>query len=232
MSELNLNKKIKPVFFLWAFVILIILGGGLYFYLLPPASKPLSMKSLSSSASAKKDQDETVNIIQGSLKPAGQDYAPLQKTYWIEQGDAAAPQKLYVVLDPNCIFCHQLFNELQPLIDDHKVAVRWVLIGAIRPSSPDKAKAIMTAKDPLEALKYNEANFKEEIEEGGIVPVSEVSPEALENYEKNMRFAIDIQLEMTPISFFFDTAGNFVRHNGGALDKQFIEMMKHVGGDF
>ena len=226
------KKKIRPISFLWFFILVVILAGGIYFYFLPPAPKPLSLASLSSSPDAQKSKEQLTNVIADSFEPATQEYAALQKTSWIEQGDPDAPQKMYIVLDPNCIFCHQLFNELQPLIDDKKVAVRWILIGVIRPSSPDRAQAILTAKDPLEAIKYNETNFNESIEEGGIPAALTVSKEAMENYEKNMRFAIQIQLSMTPLAFFFDTTGTFVRHNGGALDHQFTEMMKHVGSEF
>jgi protein-disulfide isomerase len=225
------KKKLGPSFFFMIFILIVLLAGGLYFYFLPPAPTEISLASLTSSSTAGKNTEPS-NLVQATLKPSAADYQYVQKTYWIEQGDPTAPQKMYVVIDPNCIFCHELFNELQPLITDKKVCVRWIIIGAIRPSSPDRAQAIFTAKDPLAALIYNESNFKEEIEEGGIPAALSVSKEAMDNYEKNMRFIIQIQLNMTPIVFFFDAGGNFVRHDGGALPKQFVEMMKHVGDRF
>ncbi|NCX93700.1 MAG: hypothetical protein EBX40_03380 [Gammaproteobacteria bacterium] len=36
---------------------------------------------------------------------------------WIQQGQDSAPHKAYIVLDPNCIYCHLLFQELQPVIE-------------------------------------------------------------------------------------------------------------------
>ncbi len=229
-SESSTKKKFGPSFFFILFIIVILCAGGLYFYYLPSAPTEISIASLSSSSNAK--NPDPSHLVQETLKPSAQDYQYVQQAHWIEQGDPNAPQKMYVVIDPNCIFCHELFNELQPLIANKTVCVRWIIIGAIRPSSPDRAQAIFTAEDPLAALIYNEANFKAEIEEGGIPAALSVSKEAMDNYEKNMRFVIQIQLNMTPIVFFFDAGGNFVRHDGGALPQQFAEMMKHVGDRF
>jgi protein-disulfide isomerase len=224
------KKSPSASVFFFIFIVLVLVAGGLYFYFLPPAPKEVPLSAFDSSANGK--NTNPAGLIEDTLKPSAEDYQFIQKTYWIEQGNPAAPQKMYVVLDPSCIFCHKLFNELQPLIDDQKVVVRWIVIGVIRPDSPDRAQAILTAKDPLAALKYNEANFKEATEEGGIPAALSVSKEAMDNYEKNMRFIVQIQLQMTPVVFFFDAGGNFVRHDGGALPKQFEEMMKHVGNQF
>lgn len=46
---------------------------------------------------------------------------------------------LVVFLDPNCSLCHRLYTELQPELRAHRVSVRIIPVGLIRPSSLGKA---------------------------------------------------------------------------------------------
>lgn len=66
---------------------------------------------------------------------------------------------LYVFVDPNCPYCRRTFDDLQPLIAREHLQVRWVVVGILTPTSPGKAAAILGAKHPLAALRYNERHF-------------------------------------------------------------------------
>jgi Protein-disulfide isomerase len=97
----------------------------------------------------------------------------------IEEGSKTAPA-IYVFADPNCSFCHKFYDEVEPLVKAGKLRVRWVLVGFLKKSSPDKAAAILTASDPVDALHANEDQFDEAKEEGGIKPDAKPSAQMLQ----------------------------------------------------
>lgn len=73
--------------------------------------------------------------------------------------------------DPNCPFCHALYESLQPAVEAGKVRVRYVLVGVVRPDSASRAASILAAAKPVQALAQNESGFNAANEQGGY-PVS------------------------------------------------------------
>ena len=104
--------------------------------------------------------------------------------HWIAEG--TGKRILYVFMDPNCPYCHKLFDELQPQIASRHLQVRYIVVGYLTATSQGKAAAILTAKDPLKALEYNERNFGRHGDLGGI---DEILPSAriIGELEKNYR---------------------------------------------
>ncbi len=141
-------------------------------------------------------------------KAASTAYQTIAQTSWIQQGQDSAPHKLYAVIDPNCIFCHQGFVALEPKIQSGQLAVRWIVVGIIKPDSKAKALAILNANDPLQALLSNENSFNEQTEEGGIVPLDAQAPIATTKLDTNMQFATSNKIMQTPTFFYKDSAGN------------------------
>jgi len=90
------------------------------------------------------------------------------------QPDAAAIHSgrsgpvLTVFIDPNCIYCHMLYQKLQPLIAQGKLRVRYVVVAVVKQSSLDRAAAILEARDPVAALAEDQKDFDVKTEEGGI----------------------------------------------------------------
>lgn len=70
-------------------------------------------------------------------------------------------------LDPNCIYCHVLYGDIQPYVRAGKIRVRYVLVGVVKPTSNARASAILAAANPLQAIADNEAGFDVKNEEGG-----------------------------------------------------------------
>ena len=64
--------------------------------------------------------------------------------YAISEGRGG--RQLYVFVDPNCPFCHRLFQRLQPLIGPHHLTVHWIVAGFLRATSAGKAVAILGAR--------------------------------------------------------------------------------------
>lgn len=92
---------------------------------------------------------------------------------WIAQGADHPRHILYEFIDPNCSYCHQLWEEMQPHYE-HGLQVRYILVGIISESSPVKAAAILEAADPARALRQNERLWGENPDGsagGGIQPV-------------------------------------------------------------
>lgn len=126
----------------------------------------------------------------------------IQATHYVTQGKDNAPHKIWIVVDPNCIFCHKTFEAMQPLVQAGDVQIRWVILGFLKPSSADKAKAILGAQDPLKALEENEAKFDSKQEEGGIQPLKTISSKVTALFEDNMKFAQQLTTLATPTFIF------------------------------
>lgn len=93
----------------------------------------------------------------------------------VKQGPDGAPV-IYAFADPNCIYCHKLYQAVAPLAKAGRLQVQWALVGFLKPSSAGRAAAILSAKDPSAALAKNEAGFDEDAEEGGIAPLESPKP--------------------------------------------------------
>lgn len=103
---------------------------------------------------------------------------------WIPEG--TGKRVIYVFMDPNCPYCHKLFEELQSQIAPRHLQARYILVGYLTTTSQGKAAAILTAKDPLKALKYNEHNFGHDGDLGGIqetLPGARTITALQKNYE-------------------------------------------------
>lgn len=217
-----MGKAIKIII---GIIVIVIVVAAIYFYALPKGStKPQS------AVSTKALHKRTFKL---NFKPSSSKVSALAaKTAYFQQGLNSAQHKLYVILDPNCIWCHRLFEMLQTPIAQGNVAVRWIVIGAVRPSSPGKAKSILGSPSPIAALRMNESMFKENIEEGGISPAYSVSQQVLAKFNQNMDFATAVKLNVTPVVFFYDQAGQYVRYEGGVPPAQFKEWISHAGDKF
>ncbi|MHB8533933.1 MAG: thioredoxin fold domain-containing protein [Sulfuricaulis sp.] len=106
---------------------------------------------------------QTAQAMPESVDPV---MAKLATAHWIAEGKGK--RILYVFVDPNCPYCHELFEALQPEIKPRDLQVRFIVAGYLTTTSQGKAAAILTAKDPLAALKYNERNFGRRGFGGGI----------------------------------------------------------------
>lgn len=112
---------------------------------------------------------------------------------WVEQapggfwlGNPQGKPTLTVFLDPNCSVCHRFYQELQPLIHDHQVAVRVLPVGVIQPTSLGKAAHIElpfvhSGEKPAGVLlaENESGSFQKGSESGHISPVSDPKAKAL-----------------------------------------------------
>lgn len=112
-------------------------------------------------------------ILSGVAKAALSEVAG---THWFVQGSDKAAHKAYIVIDPNCIFCHLLYKELYPMIEKGDLQVRWVPVGFLKEDSASKAAALLAADsdaDKVKMLHQDETQFDAKHEEGGIQPLKD-----------------------------------------------------------
>ncbi|WP_297362649.1 thioredoxin fold domain-containing protein [Acidiferrobacter sp.] len=134
--------------------------------------------------------------------------------YAITEGHGG--RQLYVFVDPNCPFCHRLFQRLQPLIGPHHLTVHWIVAGFLRATSAGKAVAILGARRPLAALMQNERDFRRGKEDGGIRPAVVQGPGA-RGLALNNRLLAMTGPELVPTLVYRNTAGRVVMHQGVPL---------------
>ncbi len=146
----------------------------------------------------------------------------LSHAHWVAQG--SGPRVLYMIFDPDCVSCHVVFDELQPLIKAMDVTVRYVPVGYFTQSSPGKAAAILEAKDPLAAIMKNEREFNME-RFGGLNEVLP-SPATEKALEENLAILRATELVATPTLIYRSRQGKTVIRRG-RLDKGDLHLMLH-----
>lgn len=103
---------------------------------------------------------------------------------------------LTAFMDPNCIWCHELYMNVMPMVNQGKLRVRFVMVAILKESSMPRAVAVLAAKDPAAALAKDEKAFDKAHEEGGIAPLSGDHAEA----EAKVRAITDLMREAGPVS--------------------------------
>lgn len=130
--------------------------------------------------------------------------ADVDDTTWVTEGTGR--RILYVVIDPNCPYCHKLWERLRGPVARGELQVRWIIVGYLTSTSLGKAAAILQAEDPVEALRVNEEDFgfRDEDAGGGIEPL----PEARVREETRLALAANLALMQqhnlygVPLAFF------------------------------
>ena len=177
---------------------LVVIAGGVYYFFDPKVAVSTKVVDVDKA-------DPQANKL----------YQALQMANYIEQGAQDAPHKMYVIFDPNCKFCHALFESVQMLVQQKSLAIRWVPIGIIKQSSPTKVMAILSAKLPIEALKQNEDGFDYANEEGGITPLEKPTNKQIEQFNQNMTVLKGL-INAVPVVIYKNRMEQ-VRVSGGAL---------------
>lgn len=139
-------------------------------------------------------------------------------TAWIQDGKADAKHAMYVVADPNCIYCHKLYEMTRPAVQSGDLSIRWIWVGFLKESSAGIAKAILAAPDPAAAMAQNEKQFNDSSESGGLAPLTGTNAGADAKFAKNMAFLNKYQFPGTPILLFQGTDGNPVSLYGISPD--------------
>lgn len=166
-------------------------------------------------------------------KVAANSYAEAQHMYYFSDGSNKAPHKAYIIIDPNCIFCHKLYTAIIPLIDKGQVQVRWIPAGFLKPSSVGKAAALLNAKSDKEAvalLHQDEMKFNTGQELGGLKAIEKNSQNstAFDHVTANTQFFGKYGFQGTPTFIYKDAKGKahfFPGYVAGDQLQKLIETM-------
>lgn len=69
------------------------------------------------------------------------------------------PRRVYDFFDPNCPYCHILYERLKPLIGPYHLTVYDIPVAYLTPTSTGKAAALLEARNRLAALRGAEAHY-------------------------------------------------------------------------
>lgn len=153
-------------------------------------------------------------------------------TTWIQQGSNSAPHQLYVIFDPNCTYCHRLYESLQPFIADGSLAVRWVPVAFLKPTSNGRVYAILSSPTPVKMLAQNEASFNETSEDGGVPPLSNPSALVKQQLQNNMAFLTETQIIATPALLYKTNAGGEKLDMGLSDPSKLKDIIGNIGQSF
>ncbi len=135
----------------------------------------------------------------------------LQSTHWIGVGAKNPRHVIYAFVDPNCPYCHRLWQVAGPAAAQG-VQMRYIIVGILGPSSSAKAAAILAARDPARALATNERRYR--IEDGGIKPLPLI-PKALKaQLDSNVKLMLRFELNGTPGMVWKNSRGEIQTSNG------------------
>lgn len=168
------------------------------------------------------DLDTQTYILNPLAQKAFQDS---HNTAWVLDGQAKAKHSIYVIADPNCTYCHKLYQETRPLVKNGDLAIRWIWVGFLKQSSPGIAQAILAAKDPQQAMQQNESGFDEPKEQGGLAPLATADKTVLEKYNKNMNFMNKYQFPVTPIILYKTQDGQIMSKFGMPTGKELTDLV-------
>lgn len=143
--------------------------------------------------------------------------------------EGTGPKTLYVFFDPNCPFCHKLFEELRPYVKKHEVTVHWIPVGILTSTSPGKAAAILQSKDRLKAFYQSEHDWGfNDSPGGGIAPLQHPSAKTLKELETNDNLLADHGLNGVPVTLFATTDGSAYYFEGTPPADKLAEIMPYV----
>jgi len=120
------------------------------------------------------------------------------------KGDAVK-STVYVIMDPNCIFCHLTWKALQPY-EAAGLQVRWIPVAFQQASSTGKAAALLESKNAEALLRKGEMSYVEAKESVGIEPVA-VTPATKAKLDANAKLMADMGFRGTPTVLYKDKSG-------------------------
>ena len=143
----------------------------------------------------------------------------IDQATWVAQG--GGNRVLYIFFDPNCPYCHQLYEKLSPLVGPENLQLRWIPVGLLAESSLPKAAAILQAQDPLAAFEQSEQDFgmSDEGPGGGISPAKRILDKTRLDLAANLSLLQGQNIGAVPVVVLRATDGQGFMFQGVPPDK-------------
>lgn len=136
---------------------------------------------------------------------------------------AEVKSTIYIFMDPNCIFCHLTWKALQPY-EKIGLQVHWIPMAFLKPSSLNKAAALLDSKDRPSLMAVLEKKFDTKLESGGIDGEVTVSPATKAQLDGNMALFQQLGFNGTPTILYRDKSGKLSVSEGMARLSQLSEI--------
>ncbi|MHB1949972.1 MAG: thioredoxin fold domain-containing protein [Acidiferrobacteraceae bacterium] len=149
-------------------------------------------------------------------------FKQLRRAGWITEGRSS--RIMYVFFDPNCPYCHILYDVSQRFVRAGLVEMRWIPVGMLAPSSTGKAAAILAARDRRAAFEQNEDHYRRP-GGGGIAPVRP-SRSIEAQLRTNLELFQKAGGEGVPLILWEDHSGR-IGMQDGAVDKETLAYLIH-----
>lgn len=169
-----------------------------------------------------KGQNLSEQLFQKEIyTPAGQDmWKRMEKSGWLHEGKKDAPVILYVFADPFCPYCKQFWQQARPWVDAGKVQLRTLLVGVIKPESPETAAAILASGDPAKTWHdYEQSAGKMKL----TLPATP-SASAMRTLNENQKLMDDLGANVTPAIYYMNKEGQ-LQQVVGLPDAQKLQTM-------
>lgn len=136
---------------------------------------------------------------------------------------------LYVFFDPNCPYCHKLFEELHPYATNNEVTINWIPVGILTNTSPGKAAAILQAKHRLKAFYQSERHWHNNHDQGGnITPLQDPNAKTRRELETNDNLLTNNNLNGVPVTLFVATNNSAFYFEGTPPPQKMAKILKYV----
>lgn len=137
---------------------------------------------------------------------------------------------IYDVQDPNCPYCHVLYENEVQLINSGKLTVRYIPVALLTPSSLGEAAAWLQAPHPLFALQ----NFEKVVgnalrnENTATLPKSIASGATRKKLRNNLAIMRSLDITGTP-AIIYQTENGGVRISTGLISgRRLIALLPHL----
>lgn len=151
-----------------------------------------------------------MTAIYGSKYVPKPDYTALlpriEQAAAVTTGAAHPKSTIYVMFDPNCIFCHFVWEALKPY-ETAGLQVKWVPVAFLKPTSAGIAAAMLLAKNPAAAFEQNETGFVDSTETGGLAPQGTVAGDIISKIKGNNTLMAAFGSHGTPTIIYKDASG-------------------------
>jgi len=163
-----------------------------------------------------------------SRATAGQLLDNIDQASWLTEGDGK--HIVYIFFDPDCPYCHKLYESLRPLVAEMALQLRWIPVGMLAATSPGKAAAILQAGNPLDAFHKNEDNFN--FSDGGaggaIAPAASMTDKTRLDLAANLSVLEEQNLFAVPVAVFQASDGQGFMFQGAPPDKTLRQLLQYV----
>jgi thiol:disulfide interchange protein DsbG len=157
---------------------------------------------------------------------AGSMLKDIHRATWIAEGKSR--HIVYIFFDPNCPYCHQLYENTRSWVKAGKVQLRWIPVGTLTATSPGKAAALLDAKDRLAAFYRNENGFDSSGGLGGIGESLGGTPKTEQALRANEALLARTRFNAVPTMLFRADNGAPVLVQGAPPADKLATLLDHV----